>query len=280
MATEKRRTSVGVLFWIAFILLVLVIFLANRSNIESVLETTGIVDVVRDRFSGNGDEGEEIAEDTGQAEEDGAAEGDRQPGDRTVIETDEPSTDPDDAITVTSEPIEVDRQIDEEDETGTPTPESPDTPIVVRATDPGRPNKRMAALYFIKVTSDGRTYPQRVVRAVYYADSPLTETINTLLQGPSAEELGDGLLNLIPEQARLLSAHVNGGVAFLNFNDGFRFNPMGAEGTVAQLQQIIYSSTEFATVTQVQFLIEGEQVEYLGGEGIYVGKPLGRDAFS
>ncbi|MFW5684760.1 MAG: GerMN domain-containing protein, partial [Spirochaetota bacterium] len=63
-------------------------------------------------------------------------------------------------------------------------------------------------------------------------------------------------------------------------NQAFRFNPLGAEGTVAQLLQIIYSSTEFSTVERVQFLVEGEQVDYLGGDGIYVGRPLGRDAFT
>jgi len=73
---------------------------------------------------------------------------------------------------------------------------------------------------------------------------------------------------------------VDSGVAYLNFNKSFRFNPMGAEGTVAQLQQIIYSSTEFPTVSEVQFLIEGERLDYVGGDGIFIGEPLGRDAFS
>ncbi|MFP4552171.1 MAG: hypothetical protein ACLFNT_15290, partial [Spirochaetales bacterium] len=50
---KKRRASIGFLFWIAFILLVIVIFLANRSNIEQVVENTGIVDVIRDRVSTN-----------------------------------------------------------------------------------------------------------------------------------------------------------------------------------------------------------------------------------
>ena len=138
----------------------------------------------------------------------------------------------------------------------------------------------MAGLYYIRVTEDGRTYPQRVVRPVYYDSSPLTETIKTLISGPTGEELNNGLLNLIPDGTELISAHVRNGTAFLNFNQAFRFNPLGAEGTVAQLLQIIYSSTEFPTVERVQFLVEGEQLEYLGGDGIYVGEPLGRNAFS
>ena len=138
----------------------------------------------------------------------------------------------------------------------------------------------MAGLYFIRVTDDGRTFPQRVVRPVYYGTSPLSETIQALLAGPTGTELSTGLLNLIPEGTQLISAHVQNGTAFLNFNQSFRFNPLGAEGTVAQLLQIIYSSTEFPTVERVQFLVEGEHVDYLGGDGIFVGEPLGRNAFS
>jgi spore germination protein GerM len=138
----------------------------------------------------------------------------------------------------------------------------------------------MADLYFIKVTDTGRTYPQRVTRPVYYASSPLTETINTLIAGPTAGELEGGLLTLIPEGTQLLSASVRDGVAYLNFNQAFRFNSLGAEGTVAQLLQIIYSSTEFSTVERVQFLVDGERLDYLSGDGIFVGEPLGRDAFS
>ena len=112
------------------------------------------------------------------------------------------------------------------------------------------------------------------------ANDPLTETIQALITGPSGNELDEGLLNLIPNGTQLISAHVQNGTAFLNFNQSFRFNPLGAEGTVAQLLQVIYSSTEFSTVERVQFLVEGAQLDYLGGDGIYVGEPLGRDAFS
>lgn len=292
-STGKRRASVGVLFWIAFILLVLVIFLANRSNIQQVLETTGLVDVIRDR----------VADDAGD-----------DPPDAVV--TDQPARDPvaeqppagrpaqpqaDDAVR--TDPVVFDTEpaqqpVSDRDAPGVRVTDGPvnDAPVARPVTPPAadavtdapareqrdvtKPNQRMAALYFIKVTEDGRTYPQRVVRAVAYDESPLTETIRALINGPTGSELTEGLLTLIPSGTELISAHVENGVAFLNFNRSFRFNPMGAEGTVAQLQQIIYSSTEFPTVLRVQFLIEGEQLDYVGGDGIYIGEPLGRDAFS
>jgi germination protein M len=277
----KRRASVGVLFWVAFILLVLVIFLANRGNIEQVLETTGIVDVIRDRVA---QDNETTTEDPAEIIPDATG----SPGSDTpdTVATPESEADTPDIV------FEDDRAPagDGSSESDQPESTSADETETVQTRDEpvgdpprqdvSRPNRRMAALYFIRVTDDGHTYPQRIVRPVDYDESPLTETIRALIAGPSGEELDEGLLNLIPVDTQLISAHVDRGVAYLNFNQSFRFNPMGAEGTVAQLQQIIYSSTEFPTVLQVQFLIEGEKLEYVGGDGIYIGAPLGRDAFS
>lgn len=130
------------------------------------------------------------------------------------------------------------------------------------------------------MTGDGRIIPEAVVREVRYVDSPLTQTIQALLKGPTAEELNKGLLNLIPEKTRLLSAEVQNGIAYLNFNDAFGINPMGVEGFLAELKQIVHTATEFSTVSRVQFLVNGKKLDYLGGEGIYIGRPLSRDSFS
>ncbi len=297
-SSPKRRTSIGVLFWIAFILLVLVIFLANRSNIEQVLESTGLVEVMRERFGRDvptpADDDEPPA-----AQEPDAGDEDGEPP--VVIGEPEAAPSAPGRIEEADETPPADSPADEGADSSRSTPESEPDPSVAEepaeptaaepqrpagsaqrepSPDPARPNRFMAGLYFIRVTEDGRTFPQRVVRPVYYSSSPLTQTIRTLIDGPSSRDLEDGLLNLIPEGTQLISAHVTDGVAFLNFNQSFRFNPLGAEGTVAQLLQVIYSSTEFPTIERVQFLVEGEQVDYLGGDGIYVGEPLGRDAFS
>ena len=276
-AAAKKRVSVGVLFWIAFILLVLVIFLANRSNIQDILESTGLVNVMRDRFA------TEEADNTPAPTEDT----------ESVNTTDEPTGVAFDELPARTEPGTAPSVSDSGAVPITDAPQK--TPVVVSqntspadqqpvaqrapSPDPTKPNRLMADLYFIRVSSEGRIYPHHVVRPVYYDSSPLTETINALISGPVGNELEDGLLNLIPNGTELLSAHVQNSVAYLNFNQAFRFNQMGAEGTVAQLVQIIFASTEFPTVDRVQFLIEGERVEYLSGEGVYVGEPLGRDAF-
>jgi spore germination protein GerM len=39
----------------------------------------------------------------------------------------------------------------------------------------------------------------------------------------------------------------------------------------------VYTCTEFTNVTSVLFLIEGKNADYLGPEGIFIGKPLTRE---
>ena len=299
---KKRRSSFGVVFWIAFILLIATVFLYNREQIAHVLQETQLVSVLRDsiglgdaedtpadgrsRGEGNNtDTGTDNGTDDPQAgtpQEDGAASGGGD-GSMSVDESDDAEEPPRvvdvrNPSTTTPErpPDEPSRESQDNEVDGT-TPEQSGRP----EPEPREPERvRSSDIYFIRVTDDGKIHPHRVERKVSYVNSPMTKTLRTLIQGPTMEELNQGLLNLIPKDSELLSARVENGTAYLNFNESFRFNSMGVEGALAQLQQIVFSSTEFETVERVQILIDGQQREYLGGEGIYIGQPLTRDSFS
>lgn len=270
-AKRKKRASVGILFWIAFVLFVAVVFLYNRQNIENVLETTGLLDVLSDRVGISRDEEPEVTREG----EEGPQEPDAGPELEPVEpEVEEPQPQEEPAVEEPEpEPEQTEEPPSEEERITEAEPQdAPEEPAV-------QPRRRTARIYYIRVTDDGTIYPFEVERIVSYVDSPMTQTLNALLKGPTPEELNLGLLNLIPENTQLISAAVEDGVAYLNFNESFRFNPMGVEGFIAQLQQIVYSTTEFPTVDRVQILIEGKQVEYLGGEGIYIGEPVSRNTF-
>ena len=75
-----------------------------------------------------------------------------------------------------------------------------------------------------------------------------------------------------------MSASVKNGIAILNFSEEFQFNQFGAEGSLAQLMQVVYTATNFSTVKKVQFLIEGKKRDYLT-EGVWIGSPLSRSSF-
>lgn len=274
MARKRSRSGLGVLFWIAFILLVLVVFLINRPRIESVLESTQLIEVIQRRFADDADDAADDPivtrpeqEPTAPPETVPVVPDVEVPDARPDVDTDilpEPGPEPETEDTVTPEP-----QPDVEPGP-TPAPEEEAEPAQVRR----------GTVYYIRVTDDGRIHPEGVERSVQYDSAPLTRTIEVLLAGPTSTELSRGLLNLIPDGSRLLSASVRNGVAYLSFNEAFRFNPMGVEGYRAQLTQIIYSATEFSSIDRVQFLIEGQNVEWLGGEGVNIGTPLGRNSFS
>ena len=163
----------------------------------------------------------------------------------------------------------------------------PEETIEPEAAEPVPENKpetaaaeeRTARLFFVKVNDEGQIGIKSVLRSVPSTASPLTTAVTALTEGPRPGELSSDLLSLLPEDTRLIGARVEDGIAFLDFNEAFRFNALGIEGYRAQVEQVVYTATEFPTVDRVQFLIEGQRIDFLGGEGFWVGGPIGRDDF-
>ena len=133
-------------------------------------------------------------------------------------------------------------------------------------------------VYFTQIDKDGQILQSRVTRRILVSESPLVDALNVMLTGPTAEELNRGILNLIPQNTKILSATVRGATAYISFSEDFLFNTFGVEGYVAQLRQIVWTVTEFSNVNDVQILIEGRRLDYLG-EGIWIGSPISRQSF-
>jgi len=137
---------------------------------------------------------------------------------------------------------------------------------------------RERAVYFTQIDKDGQILQSRVTRKIPASETPMQDVLNAILAGPSADELNRGVLNLIPQNTRLLSATVRGNTAYISFSENFMFNTFGVEGYVAQLRQIVWTVTEFSNVNDVQILIDGRRLDYLG-EGIWIGSPINRQSF-
>ncbi len=247
----KKKSKIGCLFWIALILLVIVIFLFNRERIKQVIESTGFTTFLSDRKEEKGEEKE--------AEEEGpeVIQEKKEQDEPKIIEVEPENQQPESVL---------------EEKTAEQEAEGPSAAEAEKM-------HRNAKLYFIDVDDEGVISLQAVVRRVSFTDSPLTETVRALLQGMLPSELNMELINLIPENTRLLSIRVSDGTAYINFNEAFRFNSLGKEGYVAQIKQVVYTATEFSTVDSVQILIEGKTYEYLGPEGVFIGQPLTRNSF-
>jgi len=256
---KRKKSSIGCLFWIALILLVLVIFLFNRKTIEAVMDNTGFWDILRT---------DKVV-----------------PEVQRTTEEPVPSGSPDADSSIKAPSAEEPKQAPREEPKPeivevAPQPEAPAEETLPAAPPAGDGQMRRSRLYFVKVEPDGTIALKGIVRPVYFQDSPLTETMASLLKGLSVSEINQGLLSLIPGETRLLSVSVVEGTAFLNFSEEFLFNSFGREGYTAQVQQIVYTATEFPTVQRVQILINREKRDYMGSEGgIYLGAPLTRDSF-
>jgi len=172
------------------------------------------------------------------------------------------------------------------------TPQAPASPPGARSSAPPspqqqpekpaaieRPAVRKARLYFAAVDPAGRIVLKSVIRPIPASDSPLKDTMESLLKGPTAQELNLGLVSMIPTDARLRSVIVKDDTAVIDFSEGFRFNSQGLDAMDAQLRQVVYAATEFPSVRKVQIRIEGQTVRYLGTEGMRLDEPLTRDSF-
>ena len=253
----KKKSSIGCLFWVALILLVLVIFLFNRKTIESVLDRTGLLDYIAK---------ERTIESTEQSEED-----------KPILRILRKSPDVTPEKIVDSEKELPDEPVSEEPEVVVQEPVVEE--LIEEVQEPETPQKlRKSRLYFVYFDGAESISLKTIVRPVYYTDSPLTDTISSLLTGLSPGEISDGLLSLVPEGTQLLGVSVQSDTAYINFNESFRFNAFGRDGYRSQLQQIIYTATEFQTVHFVQILVNGKRISHLGPESPFTGEPLSRES--
>ena len=266
----RKKPSIGCLFWIALVLLVLVIFLLNRNTIETVLERTGLVNYLTQRTQ----------EQT------------------TDPENQPPATDESEQTYVVKRQIEAPKE-DEETAESTSAGELHEI-IVQEHPEPANTDDndsstgeerspientvaaerlRKSTLYFVQNDEDGLKSLAPVSRTVRFVDSPLTETIEILLKGLTSADAQKDLLSLVPNDTALLGINVRENTAYIDFNESFRFNRFGKEGYRYQLMQIVYTATEFQTVQHVQILVDGQIVPYLGAESPFVGSPLSRETF-
>jgi spore germination protein GerM len=154
-------------------------------------------------------------------------------------------------------------------------PQNP--PPIVKPPETERPAEiRDVGIYFIQERAGGAELSLvKVNRKIRVSASPLRDSINALLSGPNAEEKSQGIISLIPAESRIISLSISENTAQLNFNEEFRYNTLGKEGSDAQIKQIVWTATEFPNIRNVQFLIEGERVNLLI-EGVRIWSPIGR----
>jgi hypothetical protein len=274
-AANARKKPVGksviYLFWFVFFVVILLLFMINWKTIRDTVNNTGLVDRITQR---NTETPAESPGDTIPAPED-------ETPPVVVVVPEKPAAGNTDPLPPeTTEPAAPAPAA----ETVKPPEPVPSVPAVVPpkpAADTPKPAPKTVerSIYFIKFDEEnGVILRMKVSRTLPVTDSPLLDVLNVLLRGPTAAEERQKLRSLIPSGTRVLSATVRGTTAYISFSEDFQFNTDGIEGYVTQLQQLVWTITEFSNVADVQFLIEGRRLDYLG-EGIRIGSPLNRGSF-
>lgn len=270
----RKKAPIGVLLWTAIILFVLVVFLFNRVAIRDVVDRTELLTVLQrsvDNAMGRNPPAADAAPlpEVTRSPLTPVPAGDAAPQPEAPRDETRPRV-------VAADPAPGSGAALPAAAESTPTA----APAQQDASPPPRvPSPRQRRLFFAAVGDGGNLTVTGVMRAVDDTASPLTETLKTLFAGPVASELDQGLITMIPPAVTLNRVYVSERIAYIDVSESFRFNPLGREGLDAQLQQIVFSATEFPGVEMVQILIDGRRVDFLGPEGAYIGEPIGRATY-
>ena len=101
--------------------------------------------------------------------------------------------------------------------------------------------------------------------------------MEALIAGPNDDELGarPAMYTTIPDGTRFLGLTIDSGVATVNLSKEFQSGG-GSESVLGRLAQVVYTLTQFPTVTSVSFQLDGEAVTVFSGEGVVLDEPVGR----
>jgi len=102
-----------------------------------------------------------------------------------------------------------------------------------------------------------------------------TAALAALLAGPTAAERTNGDTTAIPSGTRLLGVSVKDGVANVDLTSEYQSGG-GSLSMQMRLGQVVYTLTQFPTVTRVRFALDGTPVNVFSSEGIVLDHPVGR----
>ena len=131
------------------------------------------------------------------------------------------------------------------------------------------PSETVVRAYFLREERVGPVGRDAVGSAVAAA------AMEGLLEGPTPTEQEVGFSTTIPEGTELLDVTIDDEVATVDLSDEFTTGG-GSLSMMGRVAQVVYTLTQFPTVTSVSFEVEGEPLTVLGGEGLILEEPQTR----
>lgn len=106
--------------------------------------------------------------------------------------------------------------------------------------------------------------------------SKIKFAIQALISGPREKEKSGGVYSEIPSTTRIISINETSDKVVINLNSAFE-NGGGTESLYKRLYQLIKTARR-NTTKPVYLYINGNKVEYIGGEGIMITQPLSENS--
>lgn len=132
-------------------------------------------------------------------------------------------------------------------------------------------------VYWLQVTENREELVAQSIALEETSDpeAALEKAFANLMQGVDNPDYA----STIPPSTELRDVSVRENGVHINLSEDFVFGG-GSVSMIGRLGQVVYTATSFDPEAKVWLNVEGEPLEYLGGEGVKVPQPLTREEFN
>jgi germination protein M len=235
------------------------------------LVVSGCASDVIDAGPLNGIGDHDASTDTDDPETDATSEPDTDDQDATDQETPDPDRDTSEGRTEDPDPDASDDAADPADDADQDqaTDDPGVTPVRLYFMAPGGGTPGRADPFLVSVQREIPTTPGIALA-----------TLRELVDGPSSadEQLIDGISTAVPDETLVLGVNLVDGLATVDLSREFESGG-GSLSMFSRLAQVIYTVTQFPTVDEVQFALDGQPVTVFSNEGLVIEEPGSRSHF-
>jgi germination protein M len=169
--------------------------------------------------------------------------------------------------------------------TTTTIPAATTTTAAEATTTNAPPPETMGVKVYFMLEGGGTDYRPGPFLVPVYREIPRTQqvataTVRLLIEGPTADEQASvpALSSAVPPDTMLLGISIDGGLATVDLSREFEAGG-GTFSMAVRLAQMVFTVTQFPTVAEVEFHLDGEPVTVFSSEGIIMDHPVGRDDY-
>ncbi|HSF85825.1 MAG TPA: GerMN domain-containing protein [Acidimicrobiia bacterium] len=148
----------------------------------------------------------------------------------------------------------------------------PSDPAVTTTTVPEA--TQFVDVYFLQ---DGQ-YATAVATRIPTTPDVAANAIRALIAGPTATQQEIGLSSSVPTDTLLLGITIENGLATVDLSREFEAGG-GSFAMITRLAQVVYTMTQFPSVDEVVFWLDGAPVTVFSSEGLLLEEPVSRDDY-